>query len=86
MFYNYILSWSLINVFDTYLSKMCFQKMFLKPSEKLAVDHVFNTLKNEVFRDQKSESSIYCGIYNVCSKESTRYYLVIYTHSEGNLQ
>ena len=51
MFYNYILSWSLTNVFETYLSQMCFQSMSRKPSKKLAIDHVSNTLKNEGFRE-----------------------------------
>ena len=45
--YNYILSWSFKNVFETYLFQMCFQMMTYKLSKKLAIDHVLKTLKNE---------------------------------------
>ena len=47
MFYNYILSWFLKNVFETYMFQMCFQMIYLRPVKKLDVDHVLKTLKNE---------------------------------------
>ena len=45
---------------------MCLQNMSRKPSKKLAVDHVSNTLKNEGVRDQNNETSIFWVYIYIC--------------------